>query len=115
MFDLRARARGVVGALPSRVRARVRPEAVLEQMKNKLIDDLAAALKATVGLRMRQSGLISWNDDRTWHELAEELVPVLAKSHAVVERVAYAKLVEDAQQMGRVREHVEGYKKLKVF
>lgn len=73
-------------------------------------DALGRALQRVIGGRLTQSGLGQvWRDDRTWTELAVELVKTLSGTHVLVDRAVYDELVQDAARMRRVRQHVDEY------
>ena len=73
----------------------------------------ARALRRVIGGRLKQSKLGEvWHDDRTWLEIAKELVSAIKgdmSTFVLVEKSVYSKIVAEARQMQLVRKYVEDY------
>ena len=71
---------------------------------------LATGLRKVIGSHLFRSGLGHvWKDERTWLELARELVEALKGSVVIVEQKEYDRLVAEANQMKVVRSYVAEY------
>lgn len=78
-------------------------------MEKETLRIFAGALRQVIGRRMRQSQMYVWRDERTWNDLAQELIAMFDQKFVVVEKSDYAKIKADAAKMAEVRKRFQDY------